>query len=212
MAPVSNTCVSGRRSNISRSSADTSPAGHCHTKGFQYALQSRAGTDAIVATVGVASRARLALDTVTGAVEAHCGIASNLGKTRRLGGSERPAPPGLAELSPDVWRGDRPSHERGMVVLGSPVGVHRLLEKQQLLQQLPQLPDLQCSWLLLALCAFPRASHALRTVPPTAIASYAAGHDDAIWHTLLDCLGGEAGAPPGCAPRAGDRFPAGSVR
>ena len=29
-----------------------------------------------------------------------------------------------------------------------------------------------------------------------AIASYAAGHDDAIWHTLLDGLGGEAGAPP----------------
>ena len=153
--------------------------------------------------ITVASRARPALDTVTGAVEEHCGIASNLGKTRGLGGSEGPAPPGLAELGPDVWRGDR--HERGMVVLGSPVGhtdfvhawaVRRLLEEQQLLQQLPQLPDLQCSWLLLALCASPRANHALRTVPPTAIASYAAGHDDAIWHTLLDCLGGEAGAPP----------------
>ena len=155
--------------------------------------------------ITVAARARPALDTVTGAVEEHCGIASNLGKTRGLGGSEGSAPPGLAELGPDVWRGDRPSHERGMVVLGSPVGhtdfvhawaVHRLLEEQQLLQQLPQLPDLQCSWLLLALCASPRANHALRTVPPTVIASYAAGHDDAIWHTLLDCLGGEAGAPP----------------
>ena len=107
-----------------------------------------------------------------------------------------------------------------MVVLGSPVGhtdfvhawaVNRLLEEeQQLLQQLPQLPDLQCSWLLLALCVLrARTTHSL----PAAIASYAAGHDDAIWHRPLDCLGGVAGAPPGDAHLArGDRFPASSVR
>ena len=174
--------------------------------------------------ITVASRARLALDTVTGPVEAHCGIASNLGKTRGpgLGGSEGPAPPGLAELGPDVWRGDRPSHERGMAVLGSPVShtdfvhawaEHRLLEEQQLLQQLPQLPDLQCSWLLLALCASPRANHALRTVPPAAIASYGRRPRRCHLAHATGLLGRRGRGPTrGCAPRAGDRFPAGSVR
>ena len=88
---------------------------------------------------------------------------------------------------------------RGMVVLGSSIGhtgfmhawaVCRVLEEQELLQQLPSLADLQCSWLMLAFCASPRAIRALRTVPPPEVARYAAKHDDAIWHKLLDCLGG----------------------
>ena len=37
-------------------------------------------------------------------------------------------------------------------------------EERQLLQQLPERPDLQCSWLLLSMCASPRANHALRTL------------------------------------------------
>ncbi|CAE7245770.1 unnamed protein product [Symbiodinium natans] len=44
------------------------------------------------------------------------------------------------DAGPEVWRGDRPSHERGIVVLSSPVGhtdfvhawtAHRLLEEQE---------------------------------------------------------------------------------
>ncbi|CAJ1363892.1 unnamed protein product, partial [Effrenium voratum] len=37
------------------------------------------------------------------------------------------------------------------------------------------------------------ANHSLRTVPPTQAAPYAAAHDEALWDTLLRCLGG---SPP----------------
>ena len=152
--------------------------------------------------VTVAARARPALDQVVGTVEADCGIASNLGKTRVLGAAEAGPPPGLEQLGVDVWRGNRPTHERGMVVLGSPVGhpdfvqawaVARMAEEREFLQHLPQLPDLQCAWLLLALCASPRANHALRTIPPPDVAAYAAAHDEAVWGTLRECLGGDGG-------------------
>ena len=57
-------------------------------------------------------RARMALDTVVGKVETHCGIASNLGK-HGCPATRTPAPPDLAQLGPEVWRGDGPSDERG---------------------------------------------------------------------------------------------------
>ena len=44
------------------------------------------------------------------------------------------------------------------------------------------------------MCASPRANHALRTVPPQAVAPYAHAHDAAIWETLELCLGGVARA------------------
>ena len=144
-------------------------------------------------------RARECRDTVVGAVERDCGIASNIGKTRVYGPTESPPPPGVAELGPDVWRADKPLAERGLKVLGVPIGhaeyvrawaEARMQEEQELLDQLPQLPDLQCAWLLFAMCAAPRANHALRTVPPTMVAPYAKMHDDAIWDTLDALLGG----------------------
>ena len=114
-------------------------------------------------------RARVARDVVAGAVEAGCGIASNHGKTRIFGWSNAPAPPEVADLGPDVWRGDKPPHHRGFVVLGAPIGHpafiqawadERLQEERRFLHELPELLDLQCAWLLLALCASPRANHA----------------------------------------------------
>ena len=39
------------------------------------------------------------------------------------------------------------------------------------------------------MCASPRANHALRTVPPSEVASYAQLHDDAVWETLVALLG-----------------------
>ena len=89
--------------------------------------------------------------------------------------------------------------QRGVVVLGSPVGhpafvqawaEDRLRAEQELLDQLLKLPDVQCAWLLLLMCASPRANHAIRTMPPSASATYARGHDDAIWTTLQAMLGG----------------------
>eukprot|EP00439_Symbiodinium_sp_Y106_P021124 s10692_g2.t1 len=56
-----------------------------------------------------------------------------------MAAKECPPPPGIAELGDDVWRGDKPSAQRGIVVLGTP-------EKRRLLDELPHLPDLQCAW------------------------------------------------------------------
>ena len=53
------------------------------------------------------------------------------------------------------------------------------LQEQGLLAELPQLPDLQCAWLLLLFCAAPRAQHLLRTVPPSQSAAHAETHDHA---------------------------------
>lgn len=136
-------------------------------------------------------RAREAFDTVARAVEGHAGIASNLGKARvynRAGGA---APPGVAALGPEVWRG-------GFLALGTPIGdpafvqaaaTARLDAERGLLAELLQLPDLQSAWLLLTYCAAPRAQHLLRTLPPSMSAPYARAHDAAIWHTLQNMLG-----------------------
>ena len=116
-------------------------------------------------------RAREARDTVVQAVQEGCGIASNDGKTRVYSHAGGEPSPGIAELGDDVWRGNKPSSERGLKVLGTPIGhphfiaswaEGRVRTGQELLSQLPRLPDLQCAWLLLAMCASPRANHALR--------------------------------------------------
>ena len=138
------------------------------------------------------ARAREAIDL------AHTGIAANWGKTRVFNLAGGPAPPRVAELGPDVWRGDKPLAEHGFVALGTPIGTaeytqawgtDRLEMEETLLRQLPQMPDLQCAWLLLCYCAAPRANHALRTIPPTQSGAYAAAHDAAVWGTLQACLG-----------------------
>ena len=69
-------------------------------------------------------------------------------------------------------------------------------EERKLLEQLPELPDLQCSWLLLSMCASTRANHALRTLPPSESRGYAAAHDAAI----CSDLGNAAGLPWRRAP------------
>ena len=63
-----------------------------------------------------------------------------------------------------------------------------------MLEKVPKLPDAQCAWLVLALCAVPRANHLLRTVPPSVSAGYAAAHDDLLWQTLLELLRGRSRA------------------
>ena len=122
------------------------------------------------------------------------GVAANLGKARAYNRAGGPAPPGIAALGAGVWHGDADETERGFVALGTPIGhplyvaAHtdaRSLEEARLLHELPMLPDLQCAWLLLAMCASPRADHLLHTLPPDLSAGYARGHDDAIWQCLL---------------------------
>ena len=69
------------------------------------------------------------------------GVDSNLGKCRAYGRSVQPAPADIASLGHEVWRSDRPNPERGIKILGTPVGsaefvtAHlqmRLQEEQQL--------------------------------------------------------------------------------
>ena len=138
-------------------------------------------------------RARAAFDVVRQALKTHAGIDADLEKTRvwnKQGGS---APVGVAALGADVWRGDKAPEDNGLKVLGSPLGTaeyvsamgrRRVLDEQAFADLLPKLPDLQAAWLLLVMCACPRANHLLRTVPPSLVQSYAAAHDKLFLDTL----------------------------
>ena len=68
--------------------------------------------DSLVAFLDDLYLARTSLDAAVEAVADHCGIGSNLGKTRAIGACEGPPPQGIGD---EVWRGD-------LVVLGTPVG------------------------------------------------------------------------------------------
>ena len=114
------------------------------------------------------------------------------------------APANLADLGPAVWCSDCEPAARGFVAVGTPLGspeyiaAHleaRLQEHQHLLDELPQLPDLQSAWLLLTFCAAPRAQHSLRTIPPSATTRYATAHDTAIAGALAALLGESTGLP-----------------
>ena len=153
-------------------------------------------------------RARPAYDVVAHELNTHAGVAPNPSKTRVYNGQGGVAPEGIQELGPDVWRGNRPLHEQGILTLGTPIGTpafvssataERLQDEQTLLDQLHRLPDLQSAWLLLLYCCAPRAQHILRTVPPDQSAEYAAQHDDAVWNTLWALLGEAAGPLPAAA-------------
>ena len=65
-------------------------------------------------------------------------------------------------------------------------------DERAFLAHLPHLPDLQCVWLLLSMCAAPRCNHILRVVPPSLSRRYAEEHDDAIWHTGAQLLSSTA--------------------
>ena len=92
---------------------------------------------------------------------------------------------------------DLADENRGLEILGSPLGteayVERLLEErlqshQNLLDSISQLPDPQTAWLLLSFCASPRANYILRTVPPRFTDAYATAHDNAMISTLANIL------------------------
>ena len=134
-----------------------------------------------------------------------------LGKTRVLHAAGGAAPLGILDLGAKVWRGDKPPAERRFVALGIPIGHEDFVRAQaeerrqaeaKLLRGLAALPDLQYAWLLLLFCAAPRIQHLLRNVSPALIAGCARAHDDAVWQTLVQLLGG----------RGHVRMPIGSMR
>ena len=84
-------------------------------------------------------------------------------------------PEDLHTIGAEAWRGEGPQEEQGLVVvLGVPVGHSAFVQKwladkeeshQQFLTRIPVVQDAQCAWLLLLMCAGPRANHILRNLP-----------------------------------------------
>jgi hypothetical protein len=141
-------------------------------------------------------RAKEAFEVVRESLREHAGVEADLGKCR-VWNRAGDVPPGVEELGPEVWRGDKPLEKRGVKVLGTPLGApefvealgrERLDEEQKLLDVLPDVPDLQAAWLLLLFCAGPRANHWLRVVPPALAHNYATGHDGLLQGTLASLL------------------------
>ena len=96
--------------------------------------------------------------------------------------------------SADRRLGSLPRDRQGLLVLGTPLGTDEYVAavlaakretQQRLLSCIPDVPDLQASWLLLHFCAAPRANYLLRNVPPALTARFAAAHDAAV----ATCLG-----------------------
>ena len=96
------------------------------------------------------TRARAAFDTTTDALLRMAQIDTNLGKCRAYGRTPEAAPQDMLTLGPDVWRSDAPAVERGVKVLGTPIGspefvqahlATRLADEQVLLDRLAVLPD-----------------------------------------------------------------------
>ena len=106
----------------------------------------------------------------------------------------------MAALGAEVWRADLPDAENGIVVLGAPIGSAAFVEEhgrlrmeneRRFLAQIERLPDPQCAWVMLSQSAVPRATHTLRTVPPTLAAPYAKAHDEAVWRCFCVVVGAE---------------------
>ncbi|CAK0794948.1 unnamed protein product, partial [Prorocentrum cordatum] len=69
-----------------------------------------------------------------------------------------------------------------------PVAEAILEEHRRLLARIPHVGDLQSSWLLLSMCANPRANFFLRALAPEDTAAFAAAHDDNLANALADLL------------------------
>ena len=93
--------------------------------------------------------------------------------------------PGMPDLS--CWVGAGPLPDAASFVR-TQLQVSRA-GHDQLLQRLPELDDLQASWLLLLFCCSPRCNYFLRMLPPSVTAEYAGAHDSAVLSTFADLLG-----------------------
>ena len=140
--------------------------------------------------------------TLARQLEAHCHVRLNEGKTRVWNAAGQVprdlGQPGMPDLSCWVGAGPLPDAEQGLTVLGVPFGSAAFVRTQlqvsraghdQLLQRLPELDDLQASWLLLLFGCSPRCNSLLRMLPPSVTAEYAGAHDSAVLSTFADFLG-----------------------
>ena len=152
-------------------------------------------------------RVRAIYDLLAQHLEAHTSIWLNSGKTR-IWNTAGHQPANITSLGSDVWVGNMqlPPQQRGITVLGAPVGTreykqHHLQQLQTehnaLFQQLPHLQDLQASWLLLLYCASPRCNYQLRMLPPSVTHQFAQDHDAAVAGCLAEML--DCNPPPATA-------------
>eukprot|EP00973_Karenia_brevis_P091361 12407097-Karenia_brevis.AAC.1 len=137
-------------------------------------------------------RVKVLFDMVSHALTQLCGIRVNLGKTRiwNSGGVMPPDIDTIGTADDPAWVGGAnvPVQRQGLLVLGVPVGhpeyIRRHLDEQRrehdiLLERLQSMESLQAAWLVLSMCANPRANHLLRALRPSEVADFAASHDDA---------------------------------
>ena len=97
-----------------------------------------------------------------------------------------------------MWVGNPtlPATSQGMTVLGAPIGStfvqHQLQQANQqhqhLLDRIPQLEDLQASWLLLLYCASPRCTYLLRMCSPNVTTEFANNQGFAVAACLRSLL------------------------
>jgi len=159
--------------------------------------------DDIYVLVPDPANAATSYQIVTEEVERACGVQSNASKTQAYSATLGPAPPGLDSLraldGPEVWVSSPNTlpEARGIEVVGVPVGsddfvsahtAARMALEVQFLEAIPELEDPQCEWLLLRLCAEPRANHLLRTCPPSTLTGFAQARDDHLWTALSSLL------------------------
>lgn len=145
-------------------------------------------------------RAHAAFREVADLVEQHAGVKTHLGKLKVWGRRCMPAPEDLQAAAPEAWVSDKPPPERGLVVLGTPLGSEeyvqahaneRMRKEQLLLDRLTDLGDLQCRWVMLSQSAAARANHMIRILPPTHSRSYSDAHDDALWEAFCNAFGAQ---------------------
>ena len=150
--------------------------------------------------VAAPERVRTLFDAVARRLYEEVRISLNHAKTR-VWNAAAVEPPGLDTLAPDgtAWCGAEasPAEERGITVLGAPLGTDAYVQTQltavsdrqlRFLQVLPTLPDLQVAWLLLLYCASPRSNYALRMLPPNLTAGFASASDQAVQQCLYSLL------------------------
>ena len=123
------------------------------------------------------------------------GIQVNLGKTK-VWNSVVIKPEGA-----EAWTGEGPEEDRGLVVWGVPVGHRAFVQKwladkeqshAQFLSRIPAVQDAQSAWLLLLMCAGPRAHHILRNLPPSEVSQFCQNHDNRLRECLSNILAVEA--------------------
>ena len=159
-----------------------------------YKSNSDLGSD--IYTLVQPARVRPVYDLLEQRLSATAHIQLHRGKAR-VWNASGVQPPSLTSLGADVWVGDQglPAAEQGMIILGAPLGSDVFTGQhlnnlsathQELLSRLPELQDLQASWLLLLFCASPRSNYILRMLPPPATAEFSTRHDEAVATCLTE--------------------------